>query len=215
MKTIKFDKLNIEIEVKTGEVSLFEIKELRDRIRVFFEDKRILVIHRDSRVKLCNFAHVICYKGRVVAFNDVFVEARGAARVWARDTSRVEAFDRSFVTARDNSYVVCTNRSTVAAYDTSSVMSSDECVIRAYNAATIMGFDSSFIIARDNANCLLFQGAEVRASGHAKIRALDSSRVTARGYAQVDLEGQSIGYKKPFSRAKINRLDNRTAVFDS
>jgi len=215
MKTIKFDKLNIEIEVKTDEVSLFEIKELRDRIRVFFEDKKILVIHRNSRVRLCNFAHVICYAGHVVVFNDAFVEARGAARVWARDTSRVEAFDRSFITAYDESYIVGYSWSTVRAYDTSGVMGCDECVIRAYNAATITGFDSSFIIARDNANCILFQGSEVRASGHAKIRALDSSRVTARGYAQVDLEGKSIGYKKPFSRAKINRLDNRTAVFNN
>jgi len=65
METIKFDKLNIEIEIKTDEASLLEIKELRDRIRVFFEDK-------------------ICYAGRVVAFNDVFVEARGAARAEAR-----------------------------------------------------------------------------------------------------------------------------------
>ncbi len=215
METIKFDKLNIEIEVKTDEVSLFEIKELRDRIRVFFEDKKILVIHRNSRVRLCNFAHVICYAGRVVAFNDVFVEARGAARAEARDTSRVEAFDRAYVTAYDESYVVGYSWSTIRAYDTSGVMGCDECVIRAYNAATITGFDSSFITARDNVNCILFQGAEVRASGHAKIRALDSSRVTARGYAQVDLEGQSIGYKKPFSRAKINKLDNRAAVFES
>ena len=215
MKTIKFEKLNIEIEVKTDEVSLFEIKELRDRIQVFFEDKKILVIHRNSRVRLCNFAHVICYAGRVVAFNDVLVEARGAARAEARGTSRVEAFDRAYVTAYDKSYVAGFNRSTIRAYDTSGVMGCDECVIRAYNTSAITGFDNSFILARDNVNCLLFQGAEVRASGHAKVRALDSSRVTARGYAQVDLEGRSIGYKKPFSRAKINVLDNRAAVFES
>ncbi|NLE06882.1 MAG: hypothetical protein GX638_19050 [Crenarchaeota archaeon] len=215
MKTIKFEKLNIEIEIKTDEASLFEIKELRDRIRVFFEDKKILVIHRNSRVRLCNFAHVICYAGRVVAFNDVLVEARGAARAEARGTSRVEAFDRAYVTAYDKSYVAGFNRSTIRAYDTSGVMGCDECVIRAYDTSAVTGFDSSFILARDNVNCLLFQGAEVRASGHAKVRALDSSRVTARGYAQVDLEGRSIGYKKPFSRAKINVLDNRAAVFES
>lgn len=215
MERLKFDKLNIEIEVNTDNISLFEIEELKDRIRVFYENKKIVVIHRDSKIKLCNFAHVICYKGRVVAFNDVFVEAWGKSHVWARGASRVEAFDWSLVMARDSSYIVCNNRSTVAAYDTSGVMSSDECVVRAYNTSTITGFDSSFILARDNVNCLLFQGAEVRASGHAKVRALDSSRVTARGYAQVDLEGQSIGYKKPFSRAKINKLDNRAAVFES
>ena len=43
METIKFDKLNVEIEVKTDEVSLFEIKELRDRIQVFFEDKEVII----------------------------------------------------------------------------------------------------------------------------------------------------------------------------
>lgn len=215
MERLKFDKLNIEIEIKTDEASLFEIKELKDRIRVFFENKKILVIHRDSRVKLCNFAHVICYAGRVVAFNEAHVEVRGAARVWARDTSRVEAFDRAYVTAYDKSYVAGFNRSTIKAYNTSGVMGCDECVIRAYNAVAVTGFDSSFIIARDNVNCLLFQGSEVRAGGRAIVRALDSSRVTARGYAQVDLEGKSIGYKKPFSRAKINKLDNRAAVFNN
>ena len=217
MERLKFDKLGIEIEIgmRPDEASLFEIRELKDRIQVFFENKKIVVIHRDSRVKLCNFANVICHAGRVVAFNEVHVEARGAARAEARDTSRVEAFDRSSVTAYDKSYVVGFNRSTIRAYNTSGVMGCDECVIRAYNAATVTGFDSSFILARDNVNCLLFQGAEVRASGHAIIRALDSSRVTARGYAQVYLEGKSIGYKKPFSRAKINKLDNRAAVFES
>lgn len=215
MEKLKFDKLNIEIEVKTGEVSLFEIKELKDSVQVFYENKKILAILPNSRVRLCNFAHVICYAGRVVAFNDVFVEARGAARAEARDTSRVEAFDRAFVTAYDESYIVGYSWSTIRAYDTSRVMGCDESLVRAYNATTVTGFDSSFILARDNVNCVLFQGSEVRASGHAKIRALDTSRVTARGYAQVDLEGQSIGYKKPFSRAKISKLDNRAAVFES
>ena len=215
MEKIRFEKLNIEIEIKTEEASLFEIEELKDRIRVFYENKKIVVILRDSRVKLCNSTHVICHAGRVVAFNDVFVEARGAARAEARDTSRVEAYDKSLVMAYDKSYVAGFNRSTIRAYNTSGVMGCDECVIRAYNAVAVTGFDSSFIIARDNVNCILFQGAEVRASGHAKIRALDSSRVTAQGYAQVDLEGKSIGYKKPFSRAKISKLDNRAAVFES
>ncbi len=215
MERLKFNKLNIEIEIKTEEASLFEIEELKDRIRVFFENKKIVVIHRDSRVRLCNFAHVICHAGRVVAFNDVLVEARGAAGVWARDASRVEAYDRSSVTAYDKSYIVGFNRSTIKAYNTSGVMGCNKCVVRAYNAATVTGFDSSFIIARDNVNCILFQGSEARAGGHAKIRALDSSRVTAKGYAQVDLEGQSIGYKKPFSRAKINKLDNRAAILNN
>lgn len=215
METIKFDRLRIEIEVKTGEVSLFEIKELKDRVQIFFEDEKILEVLPNSRVGLLNFVHAVCYKGRAVVFSDALVSARGVSRIEAREASRVDAFDRSFVTAYDKSYVAGFNRSTIRAYNTSSVMGCDESVIRAYNAVTITGFDSSFIIARDNANCILFQGSEVRASGHAKIRALDSSRVTARGHVQVDLEGQSIGYKKPFSRAKISKLDNRAAVFES
>ena len=197
MERVRFDKLNIEIEVKANEISLFEIKELGDRAQIFFKNKKILDVLPNSKIEICNC--IICYKGRVVAFND----------------TRVEAWGRSVVTAYDSSYVAGHNRSTIRAHNTSGVMGCDECVIRAYNAATVTGFDSSFIIARDNVNCIAFQGAEVRASGHAKIRALDSSRVTARGYARVDLEGKSIGYKKPFSRAKINVLDNRAAVFES
>lgn len=215
MKTIKFEKLNIEIEVKTDKIGLFEIKELKDRVQIFFEDEKIFEVLPNSRVGLRNFAHAICYKGRAIVFSDALVSARGVSRIEAREASRVEAFDRSLVTAYDDSYVVSYSWSTVRAYDTSRVMGCDESLVRAYNAATVTGFDSSFIIARDNVNCILFQGAEVRASGHAKIRALDTSRVTARGHVQVDLEGQSIGYKKPFSRAKINKLDNRAAVFES
>ena len=206
MEKLRFDKLNIEIEIKTDEASLFEIKELKDSIQVFHKNKKILEVLQDSKIEICKFA-VKCYKGRVVAFNNIHVEA------WRE--SQVEAFDWVYVTAYDKSYVVGYNRSTIRAYDNSGVMGCNECVVRAYNAATVTGFDNSFILARDNVNCLLFQGAEVRASGHSKIRALDSSRVTARGYAQVDLEGHSIGYKKPFSRAKISKLDNRAAVFES
>lgn len=215
MKTIKFEKLNIEIEVKTDKIGLFEIKELKDRVQIFFEDEKIFEVLPNSRVGLRNFAHAICYKGRAIVFSDALVSARGVSRIEAREASRVEAFDRAYVTAYDESYVVGYSWSTIRAYDTSRVMGCDECVIRAYNTSTITGFDSSFIIARDNVNCILFQGSEVRASGHAKIRALDTSRVTARGYAEVNLEGQSLGYKKPYSRAKISKLDNRAAVFES
>ena len=70
------------------------------------------------------------------------------------------------------------------------------------------------IFAKDKTCVVAFQGAEVRANGRVKVRALDSSRVIAGGRAQVDLEGKSIGYKKSRSRAKINKLDNRTAVFN-
>lgn len=215
MEVIKFERLRIEIEVKADEKNLFEIKELKDRVQIFFEDEKILDVLPDSRVGLRNFAHAICYKGRAIVFSDALVSARGVSRVEARGDSRVEAFDRSSVTAYDYSYIVAYSWSTIRAYDSSRVMGCDESLVRAYNGANVTGFDSSFILARDNVNCILFQGAEVRASGHAKIRALDSSRATARGHAQVDLEGQSIGYKKPNSRAKMNKLDNRAAVFNN
>lgn len=72
----------------------------------------------------------------------------------------------------------------------------------------------SRVFARDKSCIVAYQGAEIRASGRTKIRALDGSRVIAGGRAQVDLEGKSIGYKKTGSRVKMNKLDNRAAVFD-
>jgi len=71
----------------------------------------------------------------------------------------------------------------------------------------------SKIFAKDKAQVVAYQGAEVRASGRTKVRALDS-RVIAGGRAQVYLEGQSTGYKKSHSRAKMNVLDNRVVIFD-
>ena len=70
------------------------------------------------------------------------------------------------------------------------------------------------VFARDKSCVVAFQGAEVRAGGRAKVRALDTSRVIAGGRAQVYLEGQSLGYRKSHSRAKINVLDSRAKVFD-
>ena len=72
----------------------------------------------------------------------------------------------------------------------------------------------SRVFAKDKSCVVAFQGAEVRAGGRVKVRALDSSRVIAGGRAQVDLEGKSIGYKKPRSRVKMNKFDNRAAIFD-
>lgn len=72
----------------------------------------------------------------------------------------------------------------------------------------------SRVFARDRAQVVALQGSEVRASGRAKVRALDTSRVVAGGRAEVFLEGKSIGYKWQRSRAKMNKLDNRAAVFD-
>ena len=68
------------------------------------------------------------------------------------------------------------------------------------------------VFARDKSCVVAFQGAEVRANGRTKVRALDTSRVIAGGRAQVYLEGESVGYKKSRSRAKMNKLDNRAKV---
>jgi hypothetical protein len=72
----------------------------------------------------------------------------------------------------------------------------------------------SKIFAKDKAQVVAYQGAEVRAGGRTKVRALDNSRVVAGGRAEVFLEGKSIGYKWPRSRAKMMVFDNRAAVFD-
>ena len=72
----------------------------------------------------------------------------------------------------------------------------------------------SRVFAKDKTCVIAFQGAEVRASGRVKVRALDNSRVIAGGRAQIYLEGQSTGYKKSHSRAKMNKLDIRAKVFD-
>ena len=70
----------------------------------------------------------------------------------------------------------------------------------------------SRVFAKDKSCVVAFQGAEVRAGGRTKVRALDGSRVIAGGRAEVFLEGKSIGYKWPRSRAKMNKLDSRAKV---
>ena len=72
----------------------------------------------------------------------------------------------------------------------------------------------SRVFAKDKSCVLAFQGAEVRAGGRVKVQAFDTSRIIAGGRAQVYLNGQSLGYKKSHSRAKMNVLDNRVKVFD-
>ena len=72
----------------------------------------------------------------------------------------------------------------------------------------------SRVFAKDKAQVIAYQGAEVRAGGRVKVQAFDTSRIIAGGRAQVYLNGQSLGYKKSHSRAKMNVLDNRVKVFD-
>jgi hypothetical protein len=149
MKTIKFEKLGIEVEIKADKADFFDVREFKNCVRISHEGARIATVLKDSKVVISDIVYIICYKGRVVVFGDAYIEAGGLSRVFAKDKS---------------------------------------CV-------------------------LAFQGAEVRASGRAKVRALDS-RVIAGGRAEVDLEGKSIGYRWPRSRAKINKLDSRAKVCD-
>jgi len=148
MRKFRSDRLGIEIEI-AGETNL-EIKEARNCVRVSYENKKISTILPDSKVEFLYIDHIICYKGRVVAFGNIYVEAWGASRVFARDRARIVAY----------------------------------------------------------------QGAEIQAGGRTKVRALDSSRVIATGRAEICLDDKSIGYKKTRSRVKMNRLDNRAAIFD-
>ena len=149
MKRIIYNNLGIEIEIKASEAECFKVRESRNCVRISHDGKRVITILQDSKVEFCDFAHVVCYKGRVVAFNNACVEAGRLSKVFAKDKSRV----------------------------------------------------------------LAYRGAEVRAGGRVKVRALDS-RVIAGGRAEVFLDGESIGYKWPRSRAKMNVLDNRVKVFN-
>ena len=85
--------------------------------------------------------------------------------------------------------------------------------IVAFGNACVEAGGMSRVFAKNKTCVIAHQGAEVRAGGRVKVRALDS-RVIAGGRAQVDLEGKSIGYKWQHSRAKINKLDNGSTVFD-
>lgn len=103
----------------------------------------------------------------------------------------------------------------------SKIVISDTVFITCYKGRVVTFGDAyieaggmSKVFAKDRAQVVAFQGAEVRAGGRAKVRALDNSRVIAGGRAQVYLEGKSIGYKKSHSRVRMNKLDNRAAVFD-
>lgn len=102
----------------------------------------------------------------------------------------------------------------------SKIVISDIVFITCYKGRVVVFGDAyieaggrSKVFAKDKACVVAYQGAEVRAGGRVKVRALDS-RVIAGGRAKVYLEGQSLGYKWPRSRAKMNVLDNRAKVFN-
>ncbi len=149
MEKIRFNKLGIEIEIMPDDAKFLKFKETKTCVRVSCEGKKVVTILRDSKIEFGGMVHVTCYKGRIVAFGNTYIEAGGMSKIFAKDKAQVVAY----------------------------------------------------------------QGAEVRAGGRTKVRALDS-RVIAGGRAKVFLEGKSIGYRWPRSRAKMNKLDNRAKVFD-
>jgi hypothetical protein len=83
-----------------------------------------------------------------------------------------------------------------------------------FGNAFVEAWGMSRVFAKDKTRVVAYQGSEVRAGGRTKVRALDNSRVVAGGRAEVFLGGESIGYKWPRSRAKMNVLDNRVKVFN-
>ena len=150
MKKFRYNNLGIEIEIKADKADFFDIKEAKNCVRISHKGARIATVLKDSKIVISDIVFITCYKGRIVAFGNAYIEVGGMSRVFAKDKS---------------------------------------CVV-------------------------VYQGAEVRANGRAKVRAFDTSRVIAGGRAQVYLNGQSRGYKKSRSRVKMNKLDNRAAVFD-
>lgn len=99
MERIRFDKLGIEIEIRASEANFLEIKESINCVRISHNDKRVVTILKDSKVEFFNFNHMICYKGRVVAFNNTCVETGGLSRVFAKDKTRVVAYGGAEVRA--------------------------------------------------------------------------------------------------------------------
>ena len=121
MKRIRYNNLGIEIEIKSSEAKFLEIKEFKNCVRVFYDSKRVVTVLKDSKVEFFNFAHIICYRGRVVAFNNTCVEAGSMSRVFAKDRSCVLAYrgsevragGRAKVRALDSSRVIASGRAQV------------------------------------------------------------------------------------------------------
>jgi hypothetical protein len=117
MKKLRFDKLGIEIEM--ADDMSFETKETRNCLRVSYKNKKVVTILPDSKIEFLNLAHVICYKGRLVAYGNMYVEAWG--RVFAKDKvcvlayqgAEIRAGGRTKVRALDSSRVVAGGRAEV------------------------------------------------------------------------------------------------------
>lgn len=121
MKKFRYDNLGIEIEIKANEAEFFEIKESINCVRISHDGKRVSTILKDSKVEFFNFNHMICYKGRIVAFNNTCVEVGGMSRVFAKDKTRVAAYRGAEVRAN--------GRVKVRALDSSRVIAGGRAVI--------------------------------------------------------------------------------------
>ena len=121
MKRIRYNDLGIEIEIRANEAKFFKVRESRNCVRISHDGKRVITILQDSKVEFCDFAHVVCYKGRVVAFNNTCIEAGRLSKVFAKDKSRVIAYrgaevragGRAKVRALDTSRVIAAGRAQV------------------------------------------------------------------------------------------------------
>lgn len=122
MRKFRSDKLGIEIEI-TGE-TLFkslEIKETKNCARISCEGKKVATILPDSKIEIRDIVHITCYKGRIVAFGNAYVEVGGMSRVFAKDKvcvlayqgAEIRAGGRTKVRALDSSRVVAGGRAEV------------------------------------------------------------------------------------------------------
>ena len=122
-RKFRFDKLGIEIEIKIkpGQTIFFGIKETKTCIRISYDGKRVATILPDSKIEIQDLVHITCYKGRIVAFGNAYVEVGGMSRVFARDKSCVVAYQgaevraggRTKIRALDSSRVIAGGRAEV------------------------------------------------------------------------------------------------------
>lgn len=121
MEKIRFNKLGIEVEMTADDAKFLKIKETKTCIRISCEGKKVATILPDSKIEIGGLIHITCYKGRIVAFGNAYVEVGGMSRVFARNKTRVVAYQgaevraggRTKVRALDSSRVIAGGRAEV------------------------------------------------------------------------------------------------------
>lgn len=99
MKKFRFNRLGIEIEIKSDKADFFDIKESKNCVRISHDGARIATVLKDSKIVISDIVHIICYKGRVVVFGDAYVEVGGRSKVFAKDKACVVAYQGAEVRA--------------------------------------------------------------------------------------------------------------------